>query len=454
MRTIFGWRLWRSLSPSQIFVGSFLLLIIVGTLGLKTIPGLYTGEPLSWLDALFTATSAICVTGLIVVDTATYFTFAGQVYLLALIQIGGLGMLVFTSTIIMLLGRKLSLRDEEVHTGAVHIIPEIAPRQLLIAILRTTFIIEAIGALLLFLTWYPTQGVEAAWPAVFHSVSAFCNAGFSTNTDSLMSHHVSPLTTSIIMVLIVIGGIGFLTLEELRVWARTRGRRPVTSTHTKLVLSATLVLILGGWVLYLVFEWDASLSELTLTDKLHNAMFMSVTARTAGFNTVDYADVSDGGNLVTIILMSIGGSPGSTAGGLKTTTFAIIVLLAWSRLRASQTTVFFNRSIPDETIQRAVGMAVVATAVVVLAMLVITYETRPHGDGYRFLHQLFEVVSAFNTVGLSAGITDDLTPSAKVTVISLMFLGRVGPLALATALIAKRKRAIRFRYAHEEVVVG
>lgn len=449
--------LWQRMTPPQLFVGSFLLLVLLGTLGLKLLPGLYRGEPLGWQDALFTSTSAVCVTGLIVVDTATYFTTAGQGFILLLIQLGGLGMLAFTSLIITALGRRLSLRAESLSEGARGAAPHIDSRQLTIDVVRFTFLFEFIGAVLLYALWVPRFGwTGALWPAIFHSISAFCNAGFSTFSDSLVGFQQSPGSTAVIMLLLVSGGIGFLTLEEVYMHVFRRGGKRVLrlSVHSQLVLISTVVLLFGGSLLFGLFEWNESLADLSIRDKVSNSLFMSATARTAGFNTIDYATATDGSNFLTILLMTIGGSPGSTAGGMKTTTFALIMVLAWSRLRARSTTIFSHRSIPDETMQRAVGLSVVAFALVATGVFALTTSEQFSAEKGPFLVSMFEAVSAFNTVGLSMGLTPHLSVSGRWIVILLMFLGRVGPLTLAAALMVQPVRKSSFRYAYEDVVVG
>ncbi len=448
--------LWRRLTPPQLFVASFALLVLLGTLGLMLLPGLYTGEPLGWLDALFTSTSAVCVTGLTVVDTATVFTFWGQAWVLLLIQLGGLGMLTFTSLIIMALGGRLSLRQQEVTVGPLDAVPHVDPRRLARDVFRFTFALEAVGAALLYLAWLPRLGWKgAAWPAVFHSVSAFCNAGFSTFSDNLIGSQRSPLVLLVIMLLIVAGGIGFLTMTELTLRYRLgkAGRRFRVSLHSRVVLATTAALLAGGWLLYALAEWDGVLGALPYADRANNALFMSVTCRTAGFNSIDYGRAAEGTNFLTVLLMMVGGSPGGTAGGIKTTTFALLGILAWSRLRGEETASLSGRSLRKETTDRAVGLFVVAFALVTAGILLLTVTERDTGKG-SFLDRMFEAVSAFATVGLSTGQTPFLSAGGKGILIVLMFLGRVGPLTLGAALARPVVRPARFRYAYEEVMVG
>lgn len=453
---------WRALSAPQLFVGSFALLILAGTLGLQALPGLYTGEPLGFVDALFTATSAVCVTGLIVVDTATYFTTAGQAWILLLIQLGGLGMITFATVIIIALGRRLSLRHEALHRSTADISPHVQPGELTRDVVLFTLLFEGVGAVLLYAAWVPGLGwKDAAFPALFHAVSAFCNAGFSTFSDSLMGFRTAPFTLLVVMALIVVGGIGFLTLEETYLSRRARRERRQfrLSLHSRLVLVTTALLLLAGWLVYTVLEWRGTLADLPAWARPLNGLFMSVTARTAGFNTIDHAAAGASTNFLTILLMSIGGSPGSTAGGMKTTTLALIALFAWARFRHRDTTNVWGRSVPIETVQRAVGLFAVGFVVMtggIMAYLALA----PGSPGApeptaNFLPYMFEAASAFNTVGLSMGVTGELTAPARWLTIALMFVGRVGPLTLAAAMTLGRQRSRgRFRFAYEDVVVG
>lgn len=451
----------RAITAPQLFVASFIGLILIGTLGFMILPGLYTGRGLTFLEALFTSTSAVCVTGLIVVDTATFFTTAGQAYILLLIQLGGLGIITFTSLILMALGMRMSLRHESLSRTHADIAPHVDYRILVRDVFLFTFVIEAIGAILLYASWMPFLGVGGSiWPAIFHSVSAFCNAGFSTFSDSLVGYQKMPITIAVIMGLIILGGIGFLTLEELRVQLGGDGKRGIRlSLHTRLVLATSAVLIVGGWALFSVFEWSVSFGHMNAAEKLWNGLFMSVTARTAGFNTVDYQFATDGSNFLTILLMSIGGSPGSTAGGLKTTTIAILGLLAWSRMKGYTVTSVWGRSVPEETVQRAVGLFVIAFGVVTAAIFLFTVSQISwvaHAEATEtFLTYMFEAVSAFNTVGLSMGATGDLSSSGRVLTIILMFIGRVGTLTFAAALARRHAKAAgAFYYAYEDVAIG
>lgn len=458
-------RLEHWMSPARTLLLSFALLVGVGTIGLATLPILYVGPPLGWLDALFTATSAVCVTGLIVVDTATRFTMVGQAYLLALIQLGGLGILTFTTLLILAMGRRVSLRQRAAAGQGPEEVADLEFRDVLRSVAVFTAGFELVGALALWAAWAPSLGAAPAlWAAVFHSVSAFCNAGFSTFSASLVGHAGSPLVLSVIMALVVSGGIGFLTLAELRSQAGPRARRGRRrlSIHTRLVLATTGALLGVGWAAFAALEWRGAFAGMPPVDRLANALFMSVTARTAGFNTVDYAALEPASNLVTMVLMAVGGSPGSTAGGLKTTTFAVLVLAAWARLRGQREVSVWGRALPEDALWRALTLWVAGSVLIACAALVLAVADLPTqagtalaATGDPFLALLFEAVSAFNTVGLSMGATAGLSGAGKLAMILLMYLGRVGPMAAAAAMVPPGNgRHDLIRHAREDVIIG
>lgn len=453
------------MSPARLLLLSFASLIAVGTVGLASIPGLYVGEPLGWLDALFTATSAVCVTGLIVVDTATRFTPLGQAYLLAMIQLGGLGILTFTTVVILAMGRRVSLRQRVAAGQGPEEVADLEFRDVLRSVVVFTASFEAAGAAALWIAWIPTLGVgKALWAAVFHSVSAFCNAGFSIFSDSLVGSAGSGAVVGIVMLLVVSGGIGFLTLTELRTHLSRAGgeRRRRLSLHTRLVLVTTAALLGLGWAAFAALEWEGTLATLAPMDRVTNALFMSVTARTAGFNTVDYAAVAPATSLVTMLLMAVGGSPGSTAGGMKTTTFAVLALAAWARLRGRHEIAVAGRALPDDAVRRALALWVAGSVLVVGAVLLLASTDMgvaagmaAPGGSDTFLVLLFEAVSAFNTVGLSMGATPELSGGGQAVVIVLMYLGRVGPMAAAAALVPLTNgRRDLIRHATSDVIIG
>ncbi len=450
------------LTPPRLLGGSFLLLIASGTIGLKAIPGIYTGASLGWLDALFTSTSASCVTGLIVVDTATYFTPLGHAFLLLLIQLGGLGIITFGSLVILALGGRLTLHQQAAASAGTEVAPDVDFRHLLRNVFVFTFLFEGLGAALLFLFWRGRFGwAENFRHSLFHSISAFCNAGFSTFSDNLKGVRAEAGPILVIGFLILVGGIGFLTMEDLYLRRRAahRGVPYRLSINTRIVLLVTALLVVLGAALFLLFEWSVAFRDMPAWAKPHNALFMSITPRTAGFNTIDYAGASASSVFLTMILMFIGGSPGSTAGGVKTTTAGLMLLLFLSRLKGSSTTAFAKRTIPDETIHRAILLCVVATGLLATAVFLLTAtETGAvaHADTEGSIPlYTFEAVSAFNTVGLSLGSTADFSAGGKAVLILLMYLGRIGPLTFVAAItLRKKKMSSDFHFAYEDVVVG
>ena len=448
-------RLWNGLTPARLLVVSFAGLVLVGTAGLLWLPGLYAGDPLPLVDALFMATSAVCVTGLAVVNPATEFTFFGQLWLLVLVQAGGLGLLTLTSGVLLTIGRRLSLRHEELVRSVGEAGSEVDYRRLVRQVLRFTFVIEAGGFVLLYVAWVPRLGLRGAvWPALFHAVSAFCNAGFSTFADSLVGFQRDWVTLAVLSLLIVLGGLGFLTLSEFgRTLESGTGRRLRLSLHSRIVFTSTLVALVAGAVLFGLYEWEQTLAGLPRGDKVMNAIFASVTARTAGFNAVDYGAVTAPALFATMVLMIVGGAPGSTAGGVKITTVALLLILAAARLRGRAHVSAFHRTVPDETLGRAIGLLVIAGILVVGALfLLIAVDPRATSHDV-FLRYMFEAISAFATVGLSMNLTPELAPDARLVIVVLMFIGRVGVLTLAAALTLER-RALPFRFAKEDVAIG
>ncbi len=443
------------------FVGGFALLILVGTAGLLLLPGLTTGPELGFVDALFMVTSAICITGLAVVDPATAFTFWGQLYLLVCVQVGGLGVITLTTSIIGAMGRRMSLRTELLTSPGVEVGQRSEAGSLVLATVRMTLAIEAVGAFLLWLLFLGDYGpVGAIWPAVFHAVSAFCNAGFSTIHGGLVAHREEPGVLAVIAALVVIGGIGFLTLEELLRWWRGRGvvRRRL-STHTAAAVGTTAVLLVVGTVLFAVFEWNGVLGDLDLSDKLANAAFMSVVPRSAGFHSVSYAEIGNRAGFLTILLMLVGGSPGSTAGGIKTTALAVLGALAISRIRGRRHVALHGRTVPDGTIQRTVSLALLAFTILSASVLILATteggSLTGEDDRERFLPIFFEAASAFATTGLSMDYTPTLSAAGKLWTSLMMFVGRVGPLPFFAAIAIRGRPSVReTRAAHEDLIVG
>lgn len=444
----------------MLLVASFALVIGVGTL-LLSLPLAHAAEPVSLVDALFTATSATCVTGLAVVDTGTRFSPFGQAVVLALIQVGGLGLMTFAVFAGIALGGRVAFTERVLIQETMHHTATAGVRRLVRHVLAFTFLSEAVGALVLWLCFRgDSVSGGAVWSAVFHAVSAFCNAGFSLFPDNLVRYRGHVAVNAAITGLIVLGGLGFLASMELRdqVVARLRRERPPQATlHTRLVLLVSAALLVGGMLVYLALEWDNVLAGMPLGERALAAWFLSVTPRTAGFNTVDYSQMASQTLFFTIFLMFVGASPGSTGGGIKTTTFGLLVALVIARWRGRGRASVFHRTIPHAVMDRALLLAMLAWALVSLGIgllaVVETGDTPYLHEQPRFLAMMFEAVSAFGTVGLSTGITPTLAAGSKLVLIALMFAGRVGPLTLVLA-IGPRERKGRFRYAEENVMVG
>lgn len=429
-----------------------------GTLFLRFVPGLTVQDGLSWTEAAFMATSAVCVTGLAVLDPATDFTFAGQLALLVMFQLGGLGLLTLTSLVLLNVGQRLSLRHQ-ILARTAGASEEIDLRHLLRSVIRFTFTLEAIGAAILYLAFVPQMGWgEALWPAIFNAVSAFCNTGLTTFEHSLTSQAYGWLPLTVIMVLVVLGGLGFFTLEELHTRLSRGGRRIRMSLHTRLVLAASAVLLIAGWVGFAFFEWNNTLDVMGTDVKVLNSLFGSVTTRSSGFATVDYTQVTEPTAFLTILLMIVGGAPGSTAGGLKVTTVALLVGLAIARLRGEEELNAWGRTVPGETVQRAVGIGVIGFAIMSIAIFLLVAIEEPFVSHARsegaFLQYMFEVASAFGTAGLSMGVTPTLSDPGRWLIIVLMFVGRLGLTTFAAAVAFPRSDARDVRFAHEDVAVG
>jgi trk system potassium uptake protein TrkH len=457
----------RRLRPVQLLVLSFSLVILAGTL-LLWLPWASRGDPLGLVDALFTATSATCVTGLVVVDTGTHFTLFGQLVILALVQVGGLGIMTLGTFFIVSLGGRMGWRGRDLLSRTLTGDPRTDLLGLLRNVFYLTMAVELIGAFVLtgrFLDHMPFH--RAIYHGIFHSISAFCNAGFSLNADSFIGWQHDPVVNLTLVGLIVVGGLGFAVLVELgrrlrrperdREGRRLRPQGRGLSLHTRLTLVFTVVLILVGMLFFLLLEWRDTIAPLRLGEKLLAALFQSVTARTAGFNTVPIEHASNATLFLLILLMFVGGAPGSCAGGIKVTTFGILFALAANRIRGVAEVNVFGRRIPDRTLSEALGIAALATTVVVLfTFLLVSIEVGTASfDTTRgeFIRLAFEAVSAFGTVGLSTGVTPGLSTVGRLLITLLMFIGRLGPLTMALA-VAGRVRPSAYRYVEEGVMVG
>jgi trk system potassium uptake protein TrkH len=442
------------LTPQRTLILGFVALISVGT-ALLTLPWASKTGSISLLDAIFTATSAVCVTGLIVVDTGGYFTHWGQGLILCLIQIGGLGIMTFSVFFYHLLGVDISLRDRMAVQDTLTYSPVRDIFYIVKMVLIYAAVFEIIGTCLLFVGWLPYYPFGTAlYLSLFHSVSAFCNAGFCLFEKSLIVYQSNPIINLTMISLIISGGIGFFVLHQLRRWVE---HRSPLSLHTRLVVTTSAILIVAGALLFFLFEQKNTLAGLPIKSSLFISLFQSVTARTAGFSTVNFWQLSDATLFIFVILMFIGASPGSCGGGVKTTNLAILFFIAWNRFLGKSEVNMLKRTLPKETVTRSITLLLSSLLVVALVLILLNIfqggmAPHPQTRGL-FLELLFETISAFGTVGLSTGATTTLTPLSKITIIITMFVGRLGPLTLAFAL-ARRGEEARFQYTEENIMVG
>jgi len=459
-------------NPTQILISSFLVLIISGA-GILWLPKSSADERVDFVDALFTATSATCVTGLIVRDTGSDFSLMGQIVILSLIQLGGLGIVVFGAVFALLLGQALSLRESVAMQDLLSARTLGRISNMIAFIFVGTLIIEAAGAMAMFGMWDDVPGrvanVQQQWfCSIFHSISAFCNAGFSLFDDSLISYNRSWGVYAVICPLIILGGLGFSVLYDLvnitvgRVKRFLKGRfnrhyrfsreaPKRMQLQTKIVLSISTFLVVLGMLAILLFERYAGGSGSAENPGVLGALFQSVTARTAGFNTIDISKLSASSRFILILLMFIGGSPGSTAGGIKTVTLAVVIMTAFAALRKRQEVEMFKRSVRIVVVGRAITVTLLFVAVLFGATLALSITE--NANGFAMSDIAFEAGSALGTVGLTTGITPSLTTAGKLIIIAVMLIGRLGPLTLLAALTFNLK-PVRYNYPDEAIIVG
>lgn len=445
----------RHFSPTRIFVLSFAGVIITGAI-LLWFPFSATKGNLRFVDALFTSTSGVCVTGLVVVDVGKDLSTLGQVITIFLFQIGGLGIITFSTVFFVLMGRGISFKGRDiVQSTFLH-----TPRRDFIviakAVLVFTFIIESLGTLLLFIRFSNDFPIGTAlYHAVYNAISAFNNCGYSLFSDNLMGYQGDPIVNLTIMGLIVLGGIGFIVQYE--VLSKLRGIQKKLSVHSKIVIITTSVLILSGAILFYVFERNHIIKDVPVQNKILASFFQSVTPRTAGFNTVDIGLLTNATILLMIVLMFIGASPGSTGGGVKTTSAALLVMMIWNRLKGNEEVNIFNRTVPREIMSRTISIifaSAFSVAIITSVLLIFGEGKLPQTESrHFFVEYLFDTVSAFGTVGLSMGITPKLNDLQKYALILMMFVGRVGPLTLAFSL-SRSTGGKGLTYAEEGVMVG
>ena len=445
-------------TPALSLPSSFLMVILCGAALLKT-PNA-TNNGISIVNAVFTSTSATCVTGLIVLDTGTEFTFIGQLIILLLIQIGGLGLMTFAAFFAISLGQKMGysetttlskMMDTEFTSNLKHI---------LLSILTWTLVIESIGALLLYNSWIGMEQLgwstqETIWQAIFHSISAFCNAGFSLNSTNLEQFATSPATSVIISFLIILGGLGFMVLTTVSAYWMKRiqtGRSRNLQVQAKIVLLVTGILVLLATFVFLIVEWNNTLAGMSFINKLANSFLQGVTPRTAGFNTVPTSELLAPVKWFFLILMFIGASPGGTGGGVKTTTFALLILSLRSLIFRRKNPEVWKKKIPIFDLQRAGAILLVGMTTFALSSFFLLVTEANQSSGYPAVDYIFESMSAFGTVGLSTGVTSVLSVAGKWIIIITMFIGRTAPATLAAA--TSREQTSNYSYPEARITIG
>ena len=449
---VFGKRS-RALSPTKIIALTFAVIILLGALLLMLPIASRNGISCGFRPALFTATSATCVTGLVLYDTWSQWSWFGQIVIISLIEIGGLGFMSAASLVVFLLRRKVGLKQRLMMAQALSVSDMEGIVRLQKLVLTGSLSVQGIGALILFFRFLPGVGFRKAlrW-GVFHSISAFCNAGFDifgciTPGASLMEFNSDPVVILTLSGLVVIGGLGFLVWQEM---AMVRSFRKF-SVYTKLVLLTSGALLLIGTVCYCILEWNnpGTLGPMSFGDKLLNGFFQSVTVRTAGFAAVDQGALTDAGKAVSLVLMLIGGSSGSTAGGIKTVTMVVIVMFVAARARGRDTVSVFKRTIPNSQVMDAMTIMLIVVGLAMFGSVFIS-ATSP----VSFVDAAFESVSALETVGITAGVTTSLSIPAQILIILYMYFGRVGVLTISLGFLMGDKAEERFRYAQTNLLIG
>lgn len=449
----------KRLTTTQIIILSFLFVILIGTLLLTTPLVSADGEATPFIDALFTATSCVCVTGLVTVTTATHWNLLGHIVILILIQIGGLGVVAMTTVFTMLLGKKLSLSSRMLLGDAFNLDTLQGLVKFLRRVFKGTFIVEGIGALLYLPAFVPEYGPKGVWYSIFHSVSAFCNAGIDLlGADSLIPYVHNVWVNVVTMALIVLGGLGFIVWFDFIAIIRRRihkdnngmGILQSLKLHSKIVLVMTTFLLVTGAILYFVFEYNnpETIGNFTLGEKILASCFQSVTTRTAGFVTIPQKGLTTPSVMITLFLMFIGGSPVGTAGGVKTVTVAVIILTVLATVRGQEDVTCFKRRISGKTARKSLAVVLIsffASLVAIIAMLVLE-----HGDA---VDKIFEVYSALGTVGISRDYTSVVGLAGKIILCICMYLGRIGPITMVL-VFTMRDKQISVKLPEENITVG
>lgn len=450
-------KFWRKVEDRLTYVRiialGYLVVILAGTSLLMLPISTRAGEKTDFLTALFTATTSTCVTGLVVADTGSHWTSFGHVVILLMIQIGGLGFVTMGVMLAMALKKKITLRTRGLLQESMNGMNMGGIVRLVRYALKGTLIIEVTGAALLAICFVPVFGWgRGIWYGIFHSISAFCNAGIDLlgphygEYSSFVPFCDNIMINVVLMMLIILGGIGFFVWDDLKA---KKFHVKKYALHTKMTLYMTFLLVIGGTVLFLIFENDNLLKEMNTADKIVAAMFSSVTARTAGFNTIDTAGLTNASKLLTIVFMFVGGSPGSTAGGIKTVTALVLLSYVWSNLRASKGVNIFNRRLDDDVIRKASNVVVISMLLAVTSWILICF-IQPE---LSVIDVMFEIFSAIGTVGMSTGLTRELSVGSRIVIILLMYCGRIGSMSFALSF-TERKKVAPVQLPTEKIMIG
>lgn len=443
-------RLKKNISPPQLITAVFFVLIWIGAILLSMPFSSSTGKSIGLLNALFTSVSAVCVNGLVVLDTGSAFSVAGQVIIMILIQIGGIGFMTLGVMVAILLGKKIGLKQRLIIQQATHSTSAQGLVRLSLYMVLIVFIFEFIATIILTLRWSGDMGFgKALYYALFHSISAFNNAGFALWSDGLSSYVGDPIVNFTIIILFVVGGLGYIVVVDI---FRKRSWRKL-SLHSKIVLLATAILSLAGFLLLFLLEsWNsATYGQLSIGERIQASIFQSMTPRSAGFNTIDIGSMLAVSQFLLIILMFIGAASGGTGGGIKTNTVVVLLLATINTFRGGGQIHAFERKVSQDTVMRALAVVISSLTCVLIVTLLLTITEDMLED--HFLEVLFEATSAFSTTGLSMGLTSDLSPAGKIIVTITMFLGRLGPLTLAYAL-SQKKQTSKIGYPEDHILIG
>ena len=446
-----------TLSTTQMILLSFLAAVLLGSALLSLPISSANGIPVSYVDALFTATTATCVTGLVTLPTASTWSVFGQIVILILIQIGGLGVITIMSGFMLLLNKKLGIGDRLLVQDAFNLNTLSGLGKFINSVLVGTVIIEGLGALLYMLVFVPEFGAKGIWISIFTSVSAFCNAGIDIiGENSLCNYATNPIVNITTSLLVILGGIGYVVWwDVIRViksrTTRKKGLFKHLTLHTKIAVTSTLCLLIGGTILILACEYNnpETIAEMSLFDKIQVSFFQSMTTRTAGFASIPQENLTGTGSIVSLMLMVVGGSPVGTAGGIKTVTLVVIIFAAISTIRNKKETSLHNRTVSGDSIRKALAVVVTFFAVMLTSSVLLSMFTNAE-----VIDVLYESVSATATVGLSRNLTSSLNVAGKLIIIATMYFGRIGPISLAIALGGKSKNQNLISAPVEEISIG